>query len=171
MIKSLKIKSITQGDVVATYDIWNKETDCLGNEGNFLIENKVVHNSILANGVKRFEDLLFYNAAGHPGPMKCCWSYSKINTEDGHRYIKDLVDDHRPIRCLTTKGNLKFTDDYVVVESGLKELLKVTLEDGRELHLTEDHKVGCRVDGLIVYKALRDVRVGDDLVDIGEIQS
>lgn len=25
--------------------------------------------SILANGVKRFEDLLFYNAAGHPGPM------------------------------------------------------------------------------------------------------
>lgn len=25
--------------------------------------------SILQNGVKRFEDLLFYNAAGHPGPM------------------------------------------------------------------------------------------------------
>jgi intein/homing endonuclease len=169
-MKYLKIKSVNKREVVATYDIWNKADDCYQGQGNFLIKNIVVHNSILANGVKRFEDLLFYNAAGHPGPMKCCWSYSKIDTEDGHDYIKNLAVDHKPIKSLKTDGRIKLTEDYVVVESGTKELFKLVMEDGRELHLTLDHKVGCREGAKIVFKAVKDVRAGDDIVCIGEIQ-
>lgn len=46
MLKKVKIKKISKIGTRKSYDIWNKAKDCFKNEGNFLIQNVVVHNSI-----------------------------------------------------------------------------------------------------------------------------
>lgn len=65
---AVKIKSMKSGGVHETYDIQNNAPDVT--EGNFVIDGVVVHNSILLNGVKNFEDLMLLSAMGHPGPMQ-----------------------------------------------------------------------------------------------------
>lgn len=136
-----KITAIEDDVELATYDIWNKEPDCHDGQGNFVIDGLVVHNSILSNGVRVFEDLLFYNAAGHPGPMQCCWSHSKIDTEIGQTEIKDLDPKKHHIIALTNSGAIKTTNKYKPVESGIKPLIKIRLKNGKEIVVTKDHKI------------------------------
>ena len=46
---AIKIKSITESTVEDTYDIHNFDESV--DQGNFVIDGLVVHNSILSNGV------------------------------------------------------------------------------------------------------------------------
>jgi len=52
--------------------------------------------SILANGVRCFEDLLFFNAMGHPGPMQSIPEAVK-NRDDKHETWKRRLHDIHPI--------------------------------------------------------------------------
>ncbi len=52
--------------------------------------------SILQNGVKRFEDLLFYNAAGHPGPMASI-PEAVQNRDDKQQRWKARLQDIHPV--------------------------------------------------------------------------
>jgi intein/homing endonuclease len=96
---------------------------------------------ILQNGVKRFEDLMFFSAAGHPGPMQCCWSESMINTITGYKRIKDLNPEYDEIVCITTDMQLTHTKRYKVIESGKKRLVRIKLSNGSQIMVSLDHKV------------------------------
>ena len=96
--------------------------------------------SFLAHGVKSFYDLMLINAMGHPGPMACCWSHSKINTDNGMIMIKDLNNDDK-IKCLSNNGDIISTNKYKVVRSGAKKLLRVTLKNGKTIVVTHEHRV------------------------------
>ena len=123
-----------------TYDIWNREKDVLNGEGNFIIDDIIVHNSILENGVRRFEDLLLLNGLGHPGPMQCVRSDSKINTENGLKDIDKL--DPTKDRIMVYDGEkVIFTDSYKVQEQGKKEIYKIKLENGTEIFVSGLHAI------------------------------
>lgn len=51
----VKIKKISKDGIAETYDIWNKQDDCLDKQGNFITDGTVVHNSI-PTAVKNRED-------------------------------------------------------------------------------------------------------------------
>jgi len=136
-----KVVKIEYDGIEETYDIWNKEPDCIHDQGNFVIDGLVVHNSILANGVKRFEDLLFYNAAGHPGPMQCCWSHSLVNINNGVKKILELDSKIDIIKCVSIDGDIIETNKYKVISSGRKKLLRIRLKNGVSLIVTSDHKI------------------------------
>lgn len=136
-----KVAAIEIDDEVETYDIWNYDVNAYLGQGNFVIDGLVVHNSILANGVRVFDDLLLFNAMGHPGPMQCCCSHSKINIETGSKPIKDLDPESDSIQCLSNNSTIITTNQYKVVNSGRKKLLKITLANGKELYVTKDHKI------------------------------
>jgi hypothetical protein len=151
---TLKIISKTKLPPSQTYDIHNFSEGL--EDGNFIIDGKIVHNSILANGVRSFYDLMLLNAMGHPGPMQCCWSHSKILTERGLIEIKDLEQDRMPaITCLDNKGQVKQTTKYTVVSSGHKPLLKIKLKDGREIYVTKEHKILTKDQGYVEAANLR----------------
>ena len=160
----VKIKSIQKDGVHLTYDIHNRAiqpSDGSGEpDGNFCINGKIVHNSILTNGVRRFEDLLFFNAAGHPGPMACCWPHSKIQTEGSDVEIKNLDNTKYMLKCLTRCKHVKHTSKYKVVMTGKKKLKKITLSNGKTVIVTEDHRLGTK-DG---YEFVRNLKVGDKLL-------
>jgi hypothetical protein len=92
---------------------------------------------ILSNGVRNFNDLLLFNAMGHPGPMQCIRSDSNVNTEKGPVRIDEL--NGEPILYLSDDG-IKTTKDYLVVESGEKELLEIELENGVKHYVSHDHE-------------------------------
>lgn len=142
-----KIVAIEDDDEVETYDIWNMEDDCYeppsgatSDLGNFVIDGFVVHNSILANQSTCFEDLMLFNAMGHPGPMACVKSDSLINTDMGHVRI-DQLQTNTQIAYLTSAGYIAYTSNYAVVPSGRKKLVKVTLTDGRIIVVSPDHRI------------------------------
>lgn len=91
----VKIVSIKEAGEMESYDIWNHD-DCLNGEGNFLIDGMVVHNSILQNGVRNFNDLLLLNAMGHPGPMQSIPEAVK-NRDDKTGLWKDRLKNIHPI--------------------------------------------------------------------------
>lgn len=90
-----KVVALEDDDEVETYDIWNREDDCYvppggataDSHGNFVIDGLVVHNSILANQSYCFEDLMLFNAMGHPGPMQSIPEAVK-NRDDGRKTWK-----------------------------------------------------------------------------------
>jgi len=155
MVKIIDIEEVGEKE---SYDIWN-HSSCLNNEGNFIIDGMIVHNSILANGVKSFSDLLFYNAAGHPGPMQCCWSHSNIDTDCGTVEIKKLNPEKHAIAA-RAGNNIVHTHDYQVIYSGRKKLLKICLINGKEIIVSPDHKVATE-NGFICAK---DLSVGQNVV-------
>ena len=95
--------------------------------------------STLGNGVKSFEDLMLLSALGHPGPMQCVRTDSKINTGDGLKQISDL--NGEKILALANNGDIVSTDRYEVIPSGLKRILKITTKSGKILHVSPDHKI------------------------------
>lgn len=54
--------------------------------------------SILANGVKCFEDLLFYNAAGHPGPMASIPEAVKNRDDNSKKWRRNLANIHERLQ-------------------------------------------------------------------------
>jgi hypothetical protein len=95
--------------------------------------------STLSNGVKNFEDLMLLSAMGHPGPLQCVRTDSKINTDNGHVQIKDLKGER--ILALTNNGDIVSTDKYKVVATGPKKIMKITTKSGRTIHVSPDHKI------------------------------
>lgn len=96
---------------------------------------------ILSNGVYSFNDLLIFNAMGHPGPMQCIAAHSKVMTDKGNVAIEELDNTKHSIAYLADGECVKFTPNFVPVKTGSKEIIKLTLEDGSELELTADHQV------------------------------
>lgn len=159
MPENIKIVSIEDYGTHETYDIWNQESDCFDEEGNFFVDNIVVHNSILKNGVRRFEDLLLLNGLGHPGPMQCVRSDSKINIESGLKQISEL--DAKTDKILAAaKDETIYTDSYYVQSSGDKEIFRIKLEDGTEIFVGGDHKI-CVGDSFVEASKLS---AGQDVV-------
>lgn len=116
-------------------DLANKQLT----EGVFQFDTPLAR-QVLSNGVRSFNDLLFFNAAGHPGPLQCCWSHSKINTDKGLIRIDKL--DKKQHKILSeNNGELFYTDMYLAVNSGKKKLLKIKLKNGKEIIVSPDHKV------------------------------
>lgn len=68
------------------------------------------------------------------------------------------------VRSLNESSNT-FTINHIeeVVFSGINPVFEVTLEDGKKIRCTENHKI-CTLDG---WKTLKDIRVGDSLMANG----
>ncbi len=115
--------------------------------------------SILANGVKTFNDLMFLSALGHPGPMSCVWERSPVNTNVGLVEIRNLYPTTHKIEYLTKNNEIKSTNDYMVVKSGPKKLYKITTESGKTLIVSADHKVLTDVG----YKRTGDLQIEDQV--------
>lgn len=100
---------------------------------------------ILSNGVRNFRDLMIYNAMGHPGPMQCCCSSSKINTDIGLVSISDLDESVHKIEYLTNDVSSSFTSNYKVFKSKPKQLLSIRSLDEfgveKEIKVTKDHQI------------------------------
>lgn len=93
--------------------------------------------SILANGVKSFNDLLLYNAMGHPGPMQCVRSDSKINTIAGKVPINELCGQEI---MYAAQNGVKFTSNYEVFGPTEKDTLSLELDDGVVHNVSADHQ-------------------------------
>ena len=96
----VRIAAIVDGGEGETYDIWNKEPDSYLGHGNFVIDGLVVHNSTLTKGVHSFEDLLIFNAMGHPGPMAMIPEYVRRRDDksqswrsDEHPMVAEVLED------------------------------------------------------------------------------
>lgn len=94
----------------------------------------------LSNGVKSFHDLLIFNAMGHPGPMQCVRSDSKITTDVGLIDINKLDNKKHKIGYLTNKNDVQFTDKYDVFSSGKKKIYKIKLVDGTIHFVSANHR-------------------------------
>lgn len=109
----------------------------LKTDGIFQFDTELAK-QILSNGVKRFDDLLLFNAMGHPGPMQCVRSDSLVNTTKGPIRIDQLNEEH--IQYYADDGTIRSTRNYHVFESGEKEILTVETEDGKQLNISPDHR-------------------------------
>lgn len=72
---------------------------------------------------------------------KCCKYDSLIDTDCGKIRIDSLSPAYHQIKYLDDDGTIKYTNNYNVVKSDVKEIIKITLEDGSILNLSEDHRV------------------------------
>lgn len=100
-----------------------------------------VQRDILSNGVRNYRDLQIYNAMGHPGPIKCIGSQSRINTYNGLISILNLVPELHKITYVDVNNKTQHTNNYEVHKTGYKKLLKIKTKAGRILYLTSDHIV------------------------------
>lgn len=115
--------------------------------------------SILKNGTpKSFDDLMLLSAMGHPGPMECCAPYSKVLTDTGYVEIQHINNAHK-IAYIDNDENMKFTDKFLIGESGEKEIFEIETEDGNMLPLSADHLV-LTPNGFIKVK---DLQENDDI--------
>lgn len=100
-----------------------------------------VQRGILSNGVRDYYDLLIFNAMGHPGPMQCIRSHSKVNTDKGKIEIEKLDRNQHAIEYLDVNGNFLATCRYMIIKTGRRRIMRVKLKDGRSIDLTPDHKI------------------------------
>lgn len=93
---------------------------------------------------------------------KCVAFDSKVLIEGGaSKPIGELDPVQDAIVYLSSAG-AKFTNNYEVVRSGSKKVKRVMMDDGRVLRLTAEHRV-LTTSG---YKMVRDLEVGDEIVEI-----
>ncbi len=92
---------------------------------------------------------------------KCCRFDSRIKVKGGEIEIKGLNQREHAIAYINDENVLQYTNNYLVMRSGSKEIIDVELEDGRVLHLTEDHRVLTK-DG---YKRIGECKGGDEILE------
>ena len=119
---------------------------------------------ILKNGSKRFEDLMIYNAMGHPGPLQCVAPYTKISTRIGDVEIIDLLNSSNKPDLLFFDSDFKesYTSDYDVFQTGVQDVYRVELEDGTTVDVTDNERF-LTEDG---YKELRNLKEGDEIYTV-----
>lgn len=108
---------------------------------------------ILSNGVSSFDDLMILNAMGHPGPMQCVGSQSKILTDCGPVLVTDVDQSRHKIAYINNAGVLAHTSNFVPMLTGRRQMVRVCLANGNSLDLTADHLVltinGFKAAGLL----------------------
>lgn len=153
-----------QGDVKHWINLDDPYALALANEGktNTIFQfDTPLQLRILKNGSKRFEDLMIYNAMGHPGPVACVAPYTKISTRIGDMEILDLFNSNNKPELLFYDSNSteSYTSDYDVFDAGVKEVYRVELEDGTTIDVTDNERF-LTEDG---YKELKYLKEGDEI--------
>lgn len=94
-----------------------------------------------------------------------CVSYdSKITMADGTtKQIRYLDPTKDSIIYLSTNGP-KATNNYEVKVSGTKKVKKITMDDGRVMRLTDEHRVLTPTG----YKMVADLEPGDEIIEIND---
>ncbi len=88
----------------------------------------------------------------------CVTPSTPVLTEQGYVSIEDLATDRLPIF-----DGEKFTSDYDVIDSGVKDVFKVTLSSGRTITCSADHRFAT-MDGLrMVWTKTSELDSGDML--------
>lgn len=71
--------------------------------------------------------------------LGCCLEENTlIKTTIGDVAIKELGD--IPIAYLNNLGEIKYTSEYLVLESGIKDIIEITLEDGQIIKCSKEHR-------------------------------
>lgn len=72
----------------------------------------------------------------------CIAKGSLVMTQDGPRYIEDIVDKHGSTKILTTKNNkIVFSKINQVWSNGVKDVSRIRTANGYSICLTKDHEV------------------------------
>lgn len=98
---------------------------------------------------------------------QCVKHDSLINTKEGLKKISDLDPKLDKICYLAKGGEVKVTEKYVVKKSGVKPIKKITLENGKVLYVTKEHKI-LTDEG---YQYAQNLKVGDLIVQVKEDNS
>lgn len=118
--------------------------------------------SILKTGTpKSFDDLMLLSAMGHPGPMDCCAPYAKVLTDDGYVEIKD-IDGSQNIAYINDQNEISYTTQYLIGESGEKEIFEIETEDGNIVPVSKDHLI-LTPKGFI---KVQDLKENDDIMNL-----
>lgn len=127
------------------------------------LAKRILRDASVGKGVHNIDMLILLNACGHPGPMACVAEGTKIKCGNSQVRIEDLVfcTDFE-ISYINEKELLGKTGKYMVVNSGVKECYKITLEDGTTIEATEDHRFLTQ-DG---YKRLDELTEEDYLISV-----
>ena len=141
MINFEDIESIEEINDISGWDDIDPELDKAGHfydpEGNkHYISLNDKHALELANkqktdGIFQFDTTI----------AKCCRFDSKIIIENGHIEIQHLDPHKHKIQYLNNNNEIDYTSAYEVICSGDKEVIEITLENGQQLYLTEEHRV------------------------------
>lgn len=114
-------------------------------------------------GVTQFEDLVAYTSIYRPSVMKCLEENSNILTDNGNKKIKTLIPYEDKIAYVDDENNIKFTNKFMLIKSGKKKVFKVKTKSGKELILTEDHKI---MSENKTFKELKDLKIKDKIYTI-----
>ena len=68
------------------------------------------------------------------------------------------------VESLNIKNNMIETKAAMKIDSGIKKLFKITLEDGSEVIASRDHIFFTKVDEKFIEKRLCDLKVGENLI-------
>jgi len=141
MINFEDIESIEEINDISGWDDIDPELDRAGyfidNDGNkHYISLNDKHALNLANQQKTDGIFQF-----DTNTAKCCRFDSKIMTDNGYIEIQHLDPNKHKIQYLNNDNKIDYTSEYNVICSGEKELIEITLENGQQLYLTEEHRV------------------------------
>jgi len=139
----LKIKNIHSVGKRPKYSIQMDETNLYKNNPNFIANDYISKNSKHA----------------------CVHKDSKVLTNEGYIPIKKLK---KPCRIAYIDGDkkLRLTKKYIVHKTGKKKLYKVTTASGKEIIVSEDHKLfkQNRVQETIDCTELKHIHIGDKIL-------
>lgn len=128
------------------------------------LAQRILRDASVGKGTHDVEMLILLNACGHPGPMACVAEDTLVGCGGYQKRICELDSAVDEISHLDADDNITETRDYVVVCSGIKECFKITLEDGREIEATADHRFLTQ-DG---YKRLDELNELDHLISVDD---
>jgi hypothetical protein len=96
---------------------------------------------------------------------KCCSYDSKVNIIEGTKSIESLDPKLDKILYYSKNEQLCYTDNYTVVDAGVKQLFEIELSDGRIMRLAADHKVATS-NG---YRTVAELMIGEEVIDVEKI--
>jgi hypothetical protein len=90
----------------------------------------------------------------------CFTADTLLLTNNGWKRFKNIKEDVDHVAYIDNVGEVQFNKDYFKVENGKKQVLKLVLDNGESLELTEDHLV--ETDN--GWKEVKDLTVNDKLL-------
>jgi len=119
----------------------------------------------VANAIRTEHDGFVWLMTGTPAPKaptdwysQCLSSDVWIVTTEGLRQISDLIDRETTIHI---DGHSILTNGFF--KTGHKQLYRITTKEGYSVKATEDHKFLVDYDGIVFWKELRDIEIGDTI--------
>ena len=109
--------------------------------GIFQFDGEGMRKLIKSGGVDRFEDLVAYSALFRPGPLNCVQENTLVNTDSGYKEIKKLKPGLDKIAYVDVNKQIRHTDKFALIKTGVKKLVKVTTKSGKIIICSPDHKI------------------------------